>query len=80
MDKVRGQAINRRLGLALLAALAIVAGVTGLAAFTAQVVNITARVEADIAVEPVICSQPTDQNVPCFVDPRGGEDDHSREG
>ncbi len=38
MDKVRGQAINRRLGLALLVALAIVAGVTGLAAFTAQVV------------------------------------------
>ncbi len=73
MDKARGKVIKRRLGLALLAALAIVAGVTGLAAFTAQVVNITARVEKDIALEPVICEKPADQNVPCFVDPRGGD-------
>ncbi len=35
--------------------------------------NITAHVEKDIALEPVICSQPTDRKVPCYVDPRGGD-------
>lgn len=57
----------------MLAALAIVAGVTAFAAFTAQMVNVTARVEKDIAVEPVLCEKPADINTPCFVDPDGGD-------
>jgi len=65
--------MKKRFGLWLLAAAAIVAGVVALAAFTAQVVNITAHVEKDIAVEPVICQTPSDPTVPCYVDPRGGD-------
>lgn len=64
---------KRRAILALLTALVIVAGVTALSAFTAQMVNITARVEKDIAVEPVLCQSATDPHVPCFVDPDGGD-------
>ena len=65
--------MNKMVALGLLAATAIAAGVVALAAFTAQVVNITAHVEKDIALEPVICQTPRDQNIPCFVDPRGGD-------
>ncbi len=65
--------MNKLVALGLLAAMAIAAGVIALAAFTAQVVNITAHVEKDIAVEPVICQAPENLSVPCFVDPRGGD-------
>jgi len=65
--------IRKRVGLGLLAGIAVVAGVVSLTAFTAQVVNITAHVEKDIALEPVICQTPGNQNIPCYVDPRGGD-------
>ncbi len=42
--------MSRRIGLGLLAALVVVAGVIALAAFTAQVANLEARVEKDISV------------------------------
>jgi len=64
--------MRKRLILSGLALTVIVAGVIALAAFTAQVVNLTAHVEKDIAVEPVICAKPGDIDTPCFVDPRGG--------
>ncbi len=64
--------MRKRLMFGGLALAIIVAGVIALAAFTAQIVNLTAHVEKDIAVEPVICARPSDQNTPCFVDPRGG--------
>lgn len=65
--------MRKRLLLSGLTLTVIVAGVIALAAFTAQVVNLTARVEKDIAVEPVICANPGDIDTPCFVDPRGGD-------
>ena len=65
--------MRKRLMFGGLALAIIVAGVIALAAFTAQIVNLTAHVEKDIAVEPVICADPGDINTPCFVDPRGGE-------
>ena len=65
--------MRRKLILGGLTLAVIVAGVIALAAFTAQVVNLTAHVEKDIAVEPVICTNPKDINTPCFVDPRGGD-------
>ena len=64
--------MRRRLILGVLALAVIAAGIVSLAAFTAQVVNLTAHVEKDIAVEPVICAVPDRQDIPCFVDPRGG--------
>ncbi len=63
--------MRKRLMFGGLALAIIVAGVIALAAFTAQIVNLTAHVEKDIAVEPVICQAPENLSVPCFVDPRG---------
>ena len=65
--------MRKRLILFGLTLTAIVAGMIALSAFTAQVVNLTAHVEKDIAVEPVICTEPRNIEVPCFVDPRGGD-------
>ncbi len=68
--------MRKRLILAGLTLTVIVAGVAALSAFTAQVVNITAHAEKDIAVEPIICGSNSNfganYDEPCYVDPNGG--------
>ncbi len=68
--------MRRKLALGLAALAVIVAGLAALSAFTAQVVNITAHAEKDIALEPVICTAQSNfgqnYNEPCYVDPNGG--------
>jgi hypothetical protein len=65
--------MRKKLVLAGLGLAVVVAGVIAMAAFTAQMVNLQARVEKDIAVEPVICERPWDENSPCYIDPAGGD-------
>src|SRR3972149_8338458 len=65
----------RRPALTFAALAIVVAGLAALSAFTAQVVNVTAHAEKDIAVEPIICTAPDfggNYSQPCYVDPSGG--------
>ena len=68
--------MRRKLLLGLAALAIVVAGVAALSAFTAQVVNVTAHAEKDIAVKPIICTEQSqfgaDYSQPCYVDPSGG--------
>jgi hypothetical protein len=69
--------MRRKLALGLAALAVIVAGLAALSAFTAQIVNIQAHAEKDIALEPIICTAQSDfggdYNEPCYVDPNGGD-------
>jgi len=67
--------VRRKLILLVLGLVTVVGGMAAMSAFTAQMVNLQARVEKDIAVEPIICTAPdfgADYTKPCFIDPTGG--------
>lgn len=69
--------MRKKLILGVLGLLTVVAGVAAMSAFTAQMVNIQARVEKDITVEPVICDETSeygaDYSKACWIDPKGGD-------
>ncbi|MEE8518014.1 MAG: hypothetical protein V3S98_02685, partial [Dehalococcoidia bacterium] len=56
--------MHRKIGLAILGLAVVVAGVVSLVAFTAQQVNIEARVEKEIEVEAVLCDFDTRETIP----------------
>ncbi len=68
--------MRKKILLGVIALTVVVAGLAALSAFTAQIVNIQAHAEKDIALEPVICTAQSgfgqNYNEPCFVDPNGG--------
>ena len=68
--------MRRKLILLVLTLVTVVGGMAAMSAFTAQMVNIQAHAEKDIALEPIICSADSlnggDYTKPCFVDPTGG--------
>ncbi len=67
--------MRKKILLGVIALTVVVAGLAALSAFTAQVVNIQAHAEKDIALEPIICTDPDfggNYNKACYVDPAGG--------